>query len=128
MPVPPGIAAAVAVSLSGGAASAAAHRIGARPSREGTVPPGRKSDAREPFPPAGMFVETHPPRTAGPQHDRFESDPLAGEDEPWAEDFLRSSDEEDYISFLRTLWVAILASALFWAATVVGAITMLGAG
>jgi hypothetical protein len=59
--------------------------------------------------------------------DAVEADPLAGEDEPWAEeDALRPPDEEDYVEFLRRVWVAVFACAVFWVTIVAGAVQLLG--
>jgi hypothetical protein len=75
-----------------------------------------------------MSVETHT-RLAPHVQDELEHDPLAGEDELWAEeDFLLAPDAEDYVKFLRTLWVALLACAVFWVTIAVGAVQVLGAG
>lgn len=65
-----------------------------------------------------------------PRHERAaDADPLAGEDEPWApEDFgLLTPDEEDYFGLLRTLSLAVLVSAAFWALLALGAAGLLGA-
>jgi hypothetical protein len=44
-----------------------------------------------------------------------ELDPLAGEDELWAaEDVLWTPGEENYIRFLRSLFIVVLCSLLFW--------------
>jgi hypothetical protein len=60
-------------------------------------------------------------------HDGVEPDPLRGEDEPWAEEaVLRPADEENFVGFLRTLWVAVFACAVFWVTIVVGAVKLLG--
>jgi hypothetical protein len=50
-------------------------------------------------------------------------DPLAGEDEPWAdEDFLWIPDEEDHAGFFRTFWIALVLCVLVWlAVALVGA-------
>lgn len=62
------------------------------------------------------------------QREQADADPLAGEDEAWApEDFLLTPDEEDYFGFLRTLWLAVLASAVFWIFLALGAAGLLGA-
>lgn len=43
------------------------------------------------------------------------SDPLAGEDEPWAEeDFLRPPDGEDFVAFWRSLTIALVVCLLVW--------------
>jgi hypothetical protein len=45
----------------------------------------------------------------------FALDPLAGEDEPWAdEDLIRAPDDEDFVRFVRSLWLATLLCLLFW--------------
>jgi hypothetical protein len=53
-----------------------------------------------------------------PAHQRdheLELDPLAGEDEAWAEeDLLWTPDEENYVRFVRSLWIAIVCCLLFW--------------
>ena len=52
---------------------------------------------------------------------------LAGEDEPWAdEDFLLVPDAENYVRFLRTLWLAVLVGALFWVMVAFGLFELLG--
>jgi hypothetical protein len=57
--------------------------------------------------------------------DALDLDPLAGEDEPWAdEDFLRAPDREDYLGFLRTLWLAIVFCVLFWLALAVAGVQL----
>lgn len=105
-------------------------------------------EAERPFSPSEMSVEMHvedalggggrragslwttgtPPLAPPPHRDALDADPLAGEDEPWApEDFLRPRDEEDYVGFLRTLWVAIFMCALFWLVVALGAARLPGA-
>ena len=55
-----------------------------------------------------------------------ETDPLAGEDESWAdEDFLWTPDGEDYPGFLRALWVALIVGAAWWIAFFAGAFDLL---
>jgi hypothetical protein len=62
-----------------------------------------------------------------PRDAELEVDPLAGEDEPWAdEDFLWTPDEEDYVRFFRTLWIALVLCLLFWLAVAVGGAELLG--
>jgi hypothetical protein len=52
-------------------------------------------------------------------------DPLAGEDEPWAEeDFLRPPDEEDFAAFFRSLTIALVVCLLVWL-TIGGAVLQL---
>jgi hypothetical protein len=61
------------------------------------------------------------------RQDPVEVDPLAGEDELWAdEDFLRTPDAENYVGFLRRLWLAIFACGLFWIMVVLGGLGLSG--
>jgi hypothetical protein len=103
-------------------------------------------DAEEQFSPSRMSVEMHveqalggggrragsllTPRTNTPPpapHSVSGADPLAGEDEPWAEeDFLWTPDDDEYVGFLRALWLAVFACALFWVAIAIGAARLLG--
>ena len=78
---------------------------------------------------AGSLWTTGTSPLAPPTHDEaLDLDPLAGEDELWAEeDFLMTPDEEDYFGFLRTLWLAVLACAAFWILLALGAAGLLGA-
>lgn len=125
MPVPPPASPWQSPSpLPGGAATATA------PSNEGTARRSRKLDIERPFSPSGMSVaDTHLPLAPLRRRERLELDPLAGEDELWTEeDFLRATDDEDYVAFLRTLWLAVLACTVFWIVVAFGAVQVLGLG
>ena len=62
-------------------------------------------------------------RTRG---ETVEIDPLAGEDDFWAEeDLLWTPDGEDCPAFLRALWVALIVGAAWWIAVFAGAFDLL---
>lgn len=57
------------------------------------------------------------PRSATTRREFVSSDPIAGDDEPWAaEDFLRPPDEEDFVAFFRSLTVALVVCLFVWLA------------
>jgi hypothetical protein len=65
----------------------------------------------------GSHYASGGPSTTTTTEEPVTGDPLAGEDEPWAEeDFLRPPDEEDFAAFFRSLAVALVACLLAWLA------------
>jgi hypothetical protein len=148
MPGPPPASPSRSPSSPSGGAATAAYAPGTSPSIEGTAAGKRKSKPGGSFSPSGMSVDVHveqalsgggrragslwttgtSPLAPPPKRERAQVDPFAGEDEAWAsEDFLLTPDEEDYVGFLRTLWIAVLACALFWVVLALGAAQLFGA-
>jgi hypothetical protein len=74
-----------------------------------------------------MATATSLSTTTYRQRETVELDPLAGEDELWAEeDFLYGPDEDEYVGFLRMLWLSVLACALFWVVVALSVTELVG--
>jgi hypothetical protein len=113
---------------------------GDRPSNEGNAAAARKFDAPDPLcramridsleqSTAVLTARTSWGTIAPPRDADLDLDPLAGEDELWAEeDLLLQPDAEDYFRFLRTLWIVLLLCCMFWVALAVGGVALFTAG